>query len=244
MKAEVENRMEIVFGKSAYGTLKYMGFDPTDLYCFELGLSMGDLNKKEYPDLTELKARLEHGEGLRIWYSEKSPEEACGFCWLMAELKEPEEAALYAVPLPAHFLLADGCVMTCSDWGGVGPEDWAPFLEEKPLLLPARRVGASLRWQELAKENAPLRAIVNGNLVSVPGDFYDHFLLRELEKQEGDFPEARLIGRVMGIYGLGIGDVLLHQRMEAFLEKGLLTVISPAEEGKPAARRILRKTQQ
>ena len=48
--------IEIVFGKSACGTMKYIGIDPTDLYCFSFGLSMGDLAEKEYPDLSELKA--------------------------------------------------------------------------------------------------------------------------------------------------------------------------------------------
>ena len=39
--------MEIVFGRSAYGTMKYMGITPADLYCFNFGLSMGDLTKKK-----------------------------------------------------------------------------------------------------------------------------------------------------------------------------------------------------
>lgn len=53
--------------------------------------------------------------------------------------------------------------------------------------------------------------------------------------------EARLIGHIMNTYQLGIGDELLHQRIEAFIEKGLLQVISPAEEGKLYLRRILKK---
>ena len=101
-----------------------------------------------------------------------------------------------------------------------------------------------MRWQELAQENAPLRAVINGSLVSVPADFYDHFIQRELKKQDGDFMEARLIANIIGICQLGIGDFLLHQRIEAFIQKGLLAVVSPAEEGTPSTRRILRKVQQ
>lgn len=232
---------EIVFGKSAQGTMKYMGIAPADLYGFSLGLSMGDLKDKAYPDLTELKNRLEQGEPVRLWHSEKNPEEACGFHWLLTQLKELEAAKLYAVSLPDHFPLPDGTIMTCNDWGSVTPEDWAPLLEKKIPLLPAQRIGASMHWQELEQENAPLRAIVNGLLVSVPEDFYDHFLRKELEKQPETFLEAHLIGKVMGSYQLGIGDALLHQRVENFIEKGLLEVISPAE-GAPL-RRLLRKTQ-
>lgn len=235
--------IEIVFGRNAYGTMKYMGIAPADIYCFNLGLSMGDLTKKEYPDLTELLTRAEHGEELRIWYSQKSPEEYCGFCWLMAKLKETETAKLYAVPLPDYFELPNNCTMTCSDWGEVEPELRKPFLQKKTPLLRAHFVGAYMHWQKLEEENAPLRAVVNGSLVSVPADFYDHFILRELEKETGEFMEARLIGKVMGFYQLGIGDELLHQRMETFIQKGILEIVSPAAEGNPASRRILRKVQ-
>lgn len=235
--------MEVVFGRSAYGTMKYMGIDSADIYYFDLGLSMGDLAEKEYPDLTELRTRVEHGEELRIWHSQKSPEESCGFCWLMAELKECETAVLYVSELPSYFELPKGYTMTCSDWGGVEPELWKPFLQQKTPLLRAHAVGAAMQWWELEGENAPLRAVVNGSLVSIPADFYDHFIERELEKETGAFMEARLIANVIGRYQLGIGDKLLHERMEAFIEKGNLEIVSPAEEGKPAARRILRKVQ-
>ena len=233
--------MEVVFGKSAYGTMKYMGIDPADLYVFSLGLSMGDLTEKIYPDLTELKTRLEHGEELRLWYSEKSPEEYCTFCWLMAQLKEIETAELYAVILPHFFLLPDQCTMTCSDWGSVEPELWKPFLQQRTPLPRTHAVGAAMHWWELEQENTPLRAVVNGSLVSVPEDFYDHFLQKELKKQTEPFMEATLIANVLGIYQLGIGDEILHQRIETLLEKGLLQIVSPAEKGCPTIRRILKK---
>lgn len=235
--------LEILFGRSAWGTMKYMGIAPADLYCFSLGLSMGDLTQKDYPDLTELQSRLEHGEPARLWYSQKNPEEYCGFCWLMAKIKEIEAAKLYAVPLPDYFELPDNCIMTCSDWGGVEPERWKPFLEQKTPLSVGQRVFAAMHWQALEAENAPLRAVVNGSLVSVPADFYDHFLLRELEKMPETFKEPLLIGNVMGSYQPGIGDELLHQRINTLLEKGILEILSVAEEGKPSARRILRKKQ-
>ena len=235
--------MEVVFGRSAYGTMKHMGIAPADLYCFSFGLSMGNLKEKGYPDLSELKTRLEHGESLRLWYSKKSPEECCGFYWLMAQLKDIETTEIYTVSLPEYFELPDNCTMSCSDWGGVEAEHWKPLLEQQNIFPVGQRIFAAMRWRELEQENAPLRAVVNGSLVSVPADFYDHFILRELEKQDGDFMEARLIGNVMGIYQLGIGDELLHQRIEAFIQKGLLEIISPAEEEKPVVRRMVRKIQ-
>jgi hypothetical protein len=61
-------------------------------------------------------------------------------------------------------------------------------------------------WAELQKENAPLRAVINGRLQSVPENFYDDFILREIALEKNEFHEANLIGRIFGKYQLGIGD--------------------------------------
>lgn len=36
------------------------------------------------------------------------------------------------------------------------------------------------KWMELTEDNSPLRAVVNGELVGVPEDFYDFLILREI----------------------------------------------------------------
>ncbi len=51
------------------------------------------------------------------------------------------------------------------------------------------------------------------------------------------------IMKYIGICQLGIGDFILHQRIDVFIRKGILTVVTPAEKGTPSTRRILRKTQ-
>ncbi|OUP25312.1 DUF3658 domain-containing protein, partial [Gemmiger sp. An194] len=45
------------------------------------------------------------------------------------------------------------------------------------------------RWKELQRENAPLRVCLNGGLQSMPENFYDSFLLRELERLPEEFLE-------------------------------------------------------
>ena len=54
-----------------------------------------------------------------------------------------------------------------------------------------------MHWARLQEENAPLRAVVNGQLVSVGEDFYDGFLLRELAAQDKEFMEARFIADML-----------------------------------------------
>ncbi|WFF71882.1 DUF3658 domain-containing protein [Proteiniclasticum sp. QWL-01] len=59
-------------------------------------------------------------------------------------------------------------------------------------------------WHDLMEENAPLRAIINGKITSVPEDFYDFIIIRNLP--ENDFIMARFIGKLLGEYSLGISD--------------------------------------
>lgn len=99
----------------------------------------------------------------------------------------------------------------------------------------------SFRWEQLKRENATLRAVVNRQLVSVPDTFYDAFILRELEAQEDEFMEAVLIGKVLGKYSLGISDGLIALRIEQFIKEGKLEVITHAKPQDPSYHRMLRK---
>lgn len=97
------------------------------------------------------------------------------------------------------------------------------------------------RLAALQAENAPLRAMVNGGLRSVPEDFYDPWILREIAAQEETFYEGRLIGAVLEKYRLGIGDAWIALRVEAMVRAGKLIAREAAAEGKPAYHRHLQK---
>lgn len=96
-------------------------------------------------------------------------------------------------------------------------------------------------WAALQAENAPLRAVVNGGLRSVPEDFYDPWILREIAAQEETFYEGRLIGAVLEKYRLGIGDAWIALRVEAMVRAGKLIAREAAAEGKTAYHRHLQK---
>ena len=83
--------------------------------------------------------------------------------------------------------------------------------------------------------------MLNGKLVSAPESLYDPFILRELEKQENEFQEARLVGQVLGKYQLGIGDAWIALRIEQFIKDGLLIPLTVPEADVPIYHRILQK---
>ena len=190
-----------------------------------------------------LRAVLERsaaGEPVRLWYSDQ-PDELCGFYWLLARLDGLEQCgAVSAVKLP-RWDQRDNSVVTYTAWGDVPPGEWSRFLPLEQPISPILRRACANRWKELQKENAPLRAVLNGVLAGVPEDFYDSFIRRTLVRMEREFNESRLIGEVIGRCQLGIGDGLIHRRIQAMVDAGELEALTQAAEGDPVYRRMLRK---
>ena len=69
--------------------------------------------------------------------------------------------------------MPDGTVVLYSGWGEVAPHQWGHLASYGQKLPVNYMYALSFRWQQLKKENAPLRAVVNRQLVSVPETFYD-----------------------------------------------------------------------
>lgn len=181
------------------------------------------------------------GEPIRVYYSHQ-PDELCGLYWLLSHLNGlKNRGPVSLVKLPLFEQREDGCLVSYTGWGEVLPRDWPRFLSQAQPASPALIHAASDRWRELQGENAPLRAVVNGRLSSVPEDFYDPFLRRELARMPEEFSEAAFIGSILGRFHLGIGDGLVAGRIEAMLRAGELEALTEAPEGAPAYRRTLRK---
>ena len=227
-------------GKQRVAALqKLMSIYPDDVK--PAALEMLDTAKKS---LKELFDRAEKGEAIRIWTSD-TPDEACGFCWLINQLKPIgfENLDITYVKLPDFHVMPDGTVVLYSGWGEVAPHQWG-HLASYGQKLPVNYMHAlSFRWQQLKKENAPLRAVVNRQLVSVPETFYDSFILRELDDKNDEFMEANLIGKVIGKYSIGISDSLIALRIDRFINDGMLKPITQAKPEDPSYHRMLRKVE-
>ena len=186
--------------------------------------------------------RSAEGEQVRLWYSDQ-PDEMCGFYWMTAQLNSLKDRCgpISMVELPAYEQMDDGTIVTRNGWGDVSPGEWYKFLSlEQPMSLAFRR-SITAQWRSLQEENAPLRAVLNGHLVSAPADFYDSFIRRELARASDEFHEARIIGNIIGRFQLGIGDGLIANRIETIIKSGELEIVTQAPDDGPSYRRILRK---
>lgn len=181
------------------------------------------------------------GEPMRLWYSGSSPGDLCGLCWLMDRLEVFPDAKIAAVPLPRYHQRQDGVVVVYKGWGEVEPSLYKTFSTLAEVSSRPLRLAWAIDWQNLRQENAPLRAVIDGRLVSVAADFYDPFLRRELARMPVEFSEAHLLGNTLGRHQLQVGDGFLAGRVEAMIQAGELEVLTTAPAGEPLYRRILRK---
>ena len=192
-------------------------------------------------DLVRLRNRIASGEDARIWYSD-TPDELCGFYWLMDALRDLPEGhgTLYALKMPEYEERGDA-IRTGNGWGEVVPGEFHRYLGlAKPISDTMRIHFFSNVWKQLQRENAPLRAVLNGKLMSVADDIYDPFIQAEIDRQPDEFWEGRVIGDVIGRYQLGIGDGVIHQRIEKMVRSGSLQDLT--KEPDAGYRRNLKKT--
>lgn len=201
-----------------------------------------ELIQKAKDILKEVCYRISTGESARLWYSNQ-PDELCGMHWFMAQLNQLElkSGQVILVQLPGWEIGEDGNMLIQSGWGSVKPGEWHRYLDLQRAAPSAFCKWYAAHWKRLQKENAPLRAMLNGRLVSVPETLYDEFIAREIAATADEFHEANLIGRILGKYELGIGDAWIAQRIESMISTGVLIPVTEPAPDSPIYHRKLRK---
>ena len=195
------------------------------------------------PALKEICARISSGDSVRIWYS-NNPDEICGMHWFMAQINTLglKDGQAILVQLPEWEVRDDGPVLTQSDgWGGVSAGKWHSYLDLQKPVITSYCAECAARWEQLKRENSPLRAVVKGQLVSVPEDYYDELIERVIEAEPNEFHEATVIGKILGEYSLGIGDAWIAHRIDSLIDSGKLIPVTEPAKGRPSYHRNLKK---
>ena len=229
-----------------------LGGSPNDVLTLSLGLDMGDireplgevryqLQRQWYDGENEIADRdwgrnLEAAERLkacgpgdtvRIW-ADRTPHSACGLLHAASLLKDTK-AAVHVVFLPLWRETGDGkTLVSYLGWGEVEPELFGHFLSHEIPVPPVALGAMAHQWEALRRENAPLRAVVNGQVRSVGENFYDEMIRRHIP--EGQTKIANIIGDVLGWEKPGIGDVWLAERIRWMLSAGELRMVREDKE--------------
>ena len=187
-------------------------------------------------DMEKLLSAAKDGIPIRIWKS-NAPYSTCGFhfvCHLLRNI----DCNISVVSLPEYNPISENETEEYSHWGEVDAGKFYQFLSlEKQLTKIEKRI-ISDHWHDLMEENAPLRAIINGKLTSVPENFYDFIIMNNLP--DNDFIMARFIGKLLGEYRLGISDSWYALRIEKMIEENKLIVVENKDSSHPYGK-VLRK---
>ena len=187
-------------------------------------------------DMEKLLSAATEGIPIRIWKS-NAPYSDCGFHFV-CNLLRSIDCNISVVPLPKYNLISENEIIEYSHWGEVEAGKFYQFLPlEKQLTQIEKRV-VSDHWNELTVENAPLRAVLNGKLTSVPENFYDFIITKNLP--DNNFIMARFIGKLLGEYSLGISDSWYAFRIDKMIEENKLIVIENKDTSHPYGK-VLRK---
>lgn len=202
------------------------------------------LGGKYAQQIGKLNDYIKNRESLRIWYCD-APYSMCGFMWLCSRLKR-YKGELWAVRLPRVEVrnegMSDEYGVFRANWGEVEPRE---FTESLPLQRRLSRIEIMMNgvnWEALVSEDAPLRAVVNGGLISVPTSFYDFLIwkkFRMYEKFGEEFKrQAEIIGSILA-EEQGIGDWWYAYRIDKLIKKGRIEVV---EDSDKKYERMLRMT--
>lgn len=181
---------------------------------------------KYLAEVERLKNYAALGEDIRLWYSD-APYPASGFHYACNLLKD-YNCRVFVVKLPGYMQISDNEIQSYSSWGEVDAGKFYKFLPLAKELSECELRFFSSAWDELKDEGSTLRAVVSGKVIGVPEDFYDHLIKKEIP--EGEFVMARLIGKVLGKYQLGVGDWWYAKRINHMIEQGELEVVQKNKE--------------
>ncbi|RDU23526.1 DUF3658 domain-containing protein [Anaerosacchariphilus polymeriproducens] len=167
-------------------------------------------------------------EPIRMWVCDSAPSEMCGLlfiCHYMMDANVP----LSVVFIP-HQIQEDNIITYYRNSGEVLAEQFGKMLEYEKSINRIEKKSYATIWKDLVSENAPLRAILNGTIISVPEDFYDSILRKNIPKEE--FIVARIIGKTLNQIP-GVSDRWLFLRIQEMVRTGELVEIAEQKDDCP-----------
>lgn len=119
-----------------------------------------------------IRNRAINGEHIRIWYGPDA-DSYSSFLWLVSELQDCN-ATISAV---AFSDLAYELSHNCYNWVRTKLDDLSFLVKAEYTLTCEQQLNMSLRWKDICTSELPLRIVLNGHVVAVHEDYYDHMIL-------------------------------------------------------------------
>ena len=177
------------------------------------------------------------GAVIRVWV-DSTPQVNCGYAYL-CDLLRHIDCDLRKVVLPEYWSKEENILIKGEGWHTIDAGQLYRFLKLEQAVPMIEKVMYGNLWQEMKRDKANLRAIVNGELMSVPDDFYDFLIMKELPDEP--IIMGRLIARIFR-YALGVADYWFSYRIDWMIKNGEIHVIGIHDGSHPYGR-ILKKAE-
>ncbi len=228
----------------------------SDVACLNLYLDYGDLTRPDdraealralfgrYEGVVgdmckttqQALARIDEADEIRLWVGEQDACDLTGAFYICHRLRA-SKARIYMVYVPM-LVQKDNAIVRHSGAADMEPEELSLYAEKSVELSTEMRSYMANRFAQMQQENAPLRAMVNGIVASVPENIYDPIL--EMCMPEGEFVLGKWLGRALSLTR-GVGDAFLYLRILKMLEDGKAVLTEPAREDNPYSAVLRRK---
>lgn len=169
-------------------------------------------------DLEKLRAMHEK---IRVWV-DNTPYAQCGLLFV-ADLLKSSNTEIHIVELPEREKRDEHCKIEYRNWSEVDPALFGTFLERERILTRQEIENLSNRWQTLKAENASLRVVENGMVISADESYYDDLIRKEFPEETCSV--ANIIGNALVKQKILTGDAFIANRIYTFIERGELEVI-------------------
>lgn len=175
---------------------------------------------------SRLKQAISNRETIRVWWSDLA-DDYCGFLWLCDYLSE-HQLQMFSIHVPLSYAIQGNRLITLDSIGEITEDQLATlnlFKTEK-VISAEKQLAYSYEWRELRSDNTPVRAMINGHMLSQKIDFYDQFLLGNVKKHR--FRNIiRVIGDTIGSSPIGVADWWYCHRIDYLISKGVLDYKMP-----------------
>jgi hypothetical protein len=183
-----------------------------------------------------LQAACSTSEPVRVWICAGNPMEICSLYFLCDWLKDsPCPLSVVQIPQPIE---REDHLVEVHGVGEIVPSEFASLLKYETPLDAVKRTLYTYLWALLSQENAPLRVVLNGSVISVPADFYDFSLRANFPDQE--VRVAQVIGRTLN-QTPGANDRWLYLRLQAMIQAGEIIEVSAPTNDSPYSGILQRK---
>ena len=170
--------------------------------------------------MTDLQKLDPPPAAVRVWLDDL-PDSRCGLLFL-ANLLDGRGTEFHIMELTQEIARSCSHIEECRGWPEVEYQRLGTLLDRERVLPAGEVAQLAERWRRLKAENAPLRVVEQGKVVSAGLDYYD-------EKIRTEFPAdscgvADLIGRALGRQKIPTGDDFIAGRVRHFIESGELVL--------------------